>query len=386
MTEQITPWSVADDEVDYEKIIKEFGCNRIEKDLLDHIEKLTQQPVNHLLKRGIVFAHRDLHLLLDKVEKKENFYLYTGRGPSTKSLHIGHAIPFLLCKYLQDAFDVPIVIQITDDEKFLFKDLDLESTMDFATENIKDIIAFGFNPEKTFIFKNVEIYEKPNSTGFNNFFQKELKLAKEISFHEGSKIFGFDGSSNLGQVTFPVRQILPCYYNTFSFLKKSTCLVPAAIDQDPYFRLARDKAKIFKCAKPSTIYSGFLPSLGNVGKMSSSADKTIFLDDSQDDIAKKIRKHAFSGGRDTLAEHRRLGGVPEKDTSFQYLRFFLKDEEEMLSLEQTYRNGTLTSKEMKDRCIKEIQTFVEDFQLKRSKITQEMIDRFMSSDKKFYWS
>ncbi|KRH91949.1 Cytoplasmic tryptophanyl-tRNA synthetase, partial [Pseudoloma neurophilia] len=227
-------------------------------------------------------------------------------------------------------------------------------------------------------------YKIENKWGFNDFFKQELRLSKEITFHEGSKIFGFNSNSNLGQITFPVRQILPCYYNIFTFLKKSTCLVPAAIDQDPYFRLARDKAKIFNCSKPSTIYSGFLPSLKNLGKMSSTVDLTIFLDDKMDDIANKIKKHAFSGGRETLAEHRKLGGLPEKDTAFQYLRYFLDDDKKLSEIEQEYRKGILSSKDMKGHCIEELQRFIGDFQKRRAQVDQEIIDKFMSCDKSFY--
>lgn len=60
------------------------------------------------------------------------------------------------CRYLQDVFDVPLVIQLTDDEKFLWKDLTVEEANRLAFENAKDIIACGFDIEKTFIFSNIE--------------------------------------------------------------------------------------------------------------------------------------------------------------------------------------------------------------------------------------
>ncbi len=60
-------------------------------------------------------------------------------------------------RWLQDAFDVPLVIQLTDDEKFLFrKGLKLEEANEFAKVNARDIIAFGFDPKKTFMFSNVD--------------------------------------------------------------------------------------------------------------------------------------------------------------------------------------------------------------------------------------
>ena len=59
-------------------------------------------------------------------------------------------------RYLQDVFDVPLVIQLTDDEKFLWRDLGLEEANHLAHENAKDIIACGFDENKTFIFSDME--------------------------------------------------------------------------------------------------------------------------------------------------------------------------------------------------------------------------------------
>ena len=60
------------------------------------------------------------------------------------------------CRWLQEVFDVPLVIQLTDDEKFLWKDLKLEECRRLARENIKDIIAIGFDVNKTFIFTDFD--------------------------------------------------------------------------------------------------------------------------------------------------------------------------------------------------------------------------------------
>jgi tryptophanyl-tRNA synthetase len=59
-------------------------------------------------------------------------------------------------RWLQDIFDVPLVVQLTDDEKALWKDLSIEETMRLARENAKDIIALGFDVNKTFIFSNLQ--------------------------------------------------------------------------------------------------------------------------------------------------------------------------------------------------------------------------------------
>lgn len=61
-----------------------------------------------------------------------------------------------IIRWLQDAFDVPLVIQLTDDEKYLWKDLEMEKAQELAIENAKDIIALGFDMEKTFIFSDLQ--------------------------------------------------------------------------------------------------------------------------------------------------------------------------------------------------------------------------------------
>ncbi|EPR80074.1 Tryptophanyl-tRNA synthetase [Spraguea lophii 42_110] len=365
----VTPWEVSS-KVNYDKLIQQFGCKKIDDNIISEIETLTGTKVHRLIRRGFVFSHRDLDVLLKYYKEGKKFYLYTGRGPSSNSMHIGHAIPFLFCKYLQEAFDVPLVIQITDDEKFLFKNITLEESIKYGEENIKDIIAFGFDPKKTFIFSNVEYAHK--------FVKNSLKLAKAIKLHQGFKVFGFDENSNLGQIEYPVKQIAPAFSSSFPFLSKyKMCLIPAAIDQDPYFRLGRDYAKILKEKKPASIYSTFLPALQSESKMSASDEKTtIYLSDTRKKIKNKINKEAFSGGRDTLEEHRKYGGNPDIDVSFQYLRYFLEDDKELEEIRTNYIKGIITSGEMKSKCIDVIAGFVEEYQMNRAKVTDEDIKKF----------
>ena len=66
---------------------------------------------------------------------------------------------YILClffRWLQDTFDVPLVIQMTDDEKFLWKDMSFEESQKLSIENAKDIIAMGFDINKTFIFSDTK--------------------------------------------------------------------------------------------------------------------------------------------------------------------------------------------------------------------------------------
>jgi tryptophanyl-tRNA synthetase len=77
-------------------------------------------------------------------------------------------------------------VQLTDDEKFLFKpDLKIDDAHRFAYENAKDIMAFGFDPEKTFIFSNLAYMSGP-------FYKNVVKISKCITLNVSKATFGFN--------------------------------------------------------------------------------------------------------------------------------------------------------------------------------------------------
>lgn len=111
----------------------------------------------------------------------------------------------------------------------------------------------------------------------------------------------------------------------------------------------------------------------------SDANSSIFMTDTLNQIKNKINKHGFSGGQETEEEHRRLGGNPDVDVAYQYLGFFLEDDEEWAQMgeviispcstgsysevfSQDYRAGRLLTGQLKAKCIKILQDFVKGFQ------------------------
>ena len=96
-------------------------------------------------------------------------------------------------RYLQDAFQVPLVVQLTDDEKFLWKDLTAEDAHRLAIKNAKDIIACGFDKEKTFIFSDIEYISSSMA-----FYYNMIKIQKCVTFNQARGIFGFSDSDNIG--------------------------------------------------------------------------------------------------------------------------------------------------------------------------------------------
>ncbi|HKJ96345.1 MAG TPA: tryptophan--tRNA ligase, partial [Thermoplasmataceae archaeon] len=145
MTEKpgITPWEVSNElkETDYDRIANEFGAKLIDGQMISRIKKIAGE-VHPFLTHRIFFSHRDLDIALDSYEKGNKFYLYTGRGPSGE-MHLGHLLPFVFTKWLQDRFDVDLIVQITDDEKYLFRDVNERDLEKYTKQNILDILSVG---------------------------------------------------------------------------------------------------------------------------------------------------------------------------------------------------------------------------------------------------
>ncbi|THG94337.1 hypothetical protein EW026_g7111 [Hermanssonia centrifuga] len=386
----VTPWDVqgsvsADGKqlaIDYDKLVDQFGTKRIDKALLERFERLTGRKPHILLRRGMFFSHREFDKILDRYEQGKPFYLYTGRGPSSDSMHLGHMVPFSFTKWLQDVFDVPLVIQLTDDEKFLFKhELKPEQTYDFALRNARDIIAVGFKLEKTFIFSDYDYVGGP-------FYRNISKISRQITINQAKATFGFNDSDNIGKIHFAAIQAAPSFSNSFPNIfgtqTNIPCLIPCAIDQDPYFRLTRDVAVKLKYPKPTLIHSKFFPALqGPQTKMSASdTNSSIYMTDTPNQIKNKVNKHGFSGGQETEEEHRRLGGNPDVDVAYQYLGFFLEDDEEWAQMGEEYRAGRLLTGQLKKKCIDILQAYVKNFQDAKAKVTEETLRAFMDPSRK----
>ncbi|MEM0504157.1 MAG: tryptophan--tRNA ligase, partial [Archaeoglobaceae archaeon] len=78
----ITPWEV-EGVVDYRRLIEDFG-------LSDFSELRNSIPNAHkLMRRGVIFAHRDYERILEAMKRKETFAVMSGFMPSGE-IHFGH--------------------------------------------------------------------------------------------------------------------------------------------------------------------------------------------------------------------------------------------------------------------------------------------------------
>jgi tryptophanyl-tRNA synthetase len=235
-----------------------------------------------------------------------------------------------------------------------------------------DIIALGFDPKKTFFIVDTK------HAGI--MYPEAIKVAKKITFSTVRSAFGFENDQNIGAIFYTAMQAVPSFLpNIIEKNKKPRpCLIPHAIDQDPHFRISRDVIPKLGYYKPASIQCRFFPGLAGMesdGKMASSnSNTTIYTIDNEKTVKNKINKYAFSGGKETVEEHRKYGGIPEIDVSYQWLTFFEEDDKKLKKIYDDYKSGALLSGELKAITIEKINSFLKVHQEKREKAKDRIND------------
>ena len=353
----VTPWEVTG-KIDYDKLIREFGTQPLTPEILDTIRKHTGE-LHPQLARRIFFSHRDLDWILQRYEAGEKFVLYTGRGPSGP-VHIGHLVPWIFTKYLQDKFGAKLYFQITDDERFLQHDeFSMSEPAKWAFENALDLIALGFDPKKTRIILDTK--------NMDALYGLAIKIAKHVTFSTAKAVFGFRESTNIGMAFYPAIQAVPAFLESQLVGHNVPCLIPAAIDQDPYWRISRDVAPKLGFYKPAQIHCRFVPGLGRGGKMSASMPETaIFTIDTPQQAKRKVM-NAFTGGRSTIEEQKRLGANPDICSVFAYDYFLFMNDKEIEDLRYNCLAGNIMCGECKLTLAERVEQFLIEHQAKREK-------------------
>ncbi len=356
--------------VDYEDTIKKFGIGLIDDALKARIKKDAGE-VHFMIERGIYFAQRDMNWLLDKYEKGDKFYVYTGIAPSG-SMTIAHLLPFIMAQWLQEKFDADVLVQIPDEEKFLAKrdpKLSLERAHELAYEDALDIAALGFKQSKTKIFLNTEYATV--------LYKQAVRVSKYLTFSIVKDAFGFGNDTNVGTLFYTSMQAVPAFLKSVQEGRNIPCVIPLGLDQDVHFRVARNAIDKLGYYKPAIMHSKFLPSLKGGPKMSSSdPDNTIYLNDSPEAVARKVNK-AITGQQSTAELQKKLGGDPDKCAVCQYNRYlFEPDDKKLKEIFDGERKGTLLAGEHKKDLANKINKFLEGHRKNKERL-RGSLDSFM---------
>lgn len=333
------------------KLAREFGVQLLTNEDLGLLSSLTGGDVHYLIRRGFFYAHRGFRDILERARLGKPWALYNGRGPSG-DLHIGHLVPWMLTKWFVDKFNVHYFFELTDDEKFLVRDgYTLEETNRLAYDNALSLIALGFTPDRLHIIVDTD--------DIRYLYKIAVKVAKKLTLSTVKNTFGFTDSNNIGATFFPAMEIAVAFLPTELLNTETPVLIPTAIDQDPYFRLARDIAESLNYPKPATLYSKFLPGLTGEDKMSASnPDSALYVTDSDKEIRRKIM-NAFTGGQPTAELQRKLGGNPDICPVYKYHALLDEDDEAVRKIYDDCRGGKLLCGECKLMLYDKVRRFLE---------------------------
>ncbi|MFA6073315.1 MAG: tryptophan--tRNA ligase [Candidatus Woesearchaeota archaeon] len=348
MTKFIDPWGAELPE-DYTKIIKDFGLQEFD---------VTDFPnPNKLMRRGVVFAGRDMNVIAKAIHEKKPFYALTGIMPSNDKIHLGNKSVVEMLRYFQD-HGAQTFILVADLECAATRGVSIEEGRRRALEfHVPAYIALGLDPKKTIVYfqsQNMDVVK----LGF--------MFSQKITLNEFKGIYG---SADPGRIMSAVTQAGDILFPQLKH--RMPGIIPVGIDQDPHIRLTRDivsRTKSMKFIAPASIYHKYMPSLDGDIKMSKSKpDYSISLPEDISVVKKKIMK-ALTGGRSTLEEQRRLGAEVEKDMVFELLKqHLIEDDDELQDIYEKYKSGKMLSGELKQLACEKMENFMNDFNSKLEK-------------------
>ncbi len=274
----IDPWG-STQSTDYSRIIEKFG--------LSSMENVSLPSPSRLHRRGIVFAHRDLEMVLESQRAGNPFGVLTGLMPSGK-MHLGHSMVIDQVKWFQEQGG-DVTIAVADLESTATRGVSLSEGRRIATEEyVSYYAALGLDPEKTSVYFQSK----------RNIVQKlGFQLGKRTNLSELEAIYGFDGSTNLAHVQAPLVQagdILHPQLDDYGGLRP--IVVPVGIDQDPHLRLTRGLASKTNWFNVSSAKMGL-----QVGVSVQEENSAVMGVESSGRVNKEVQKKVFSRIVETIS-------------------------------------------------------------------------------------
>ncbi len=322
---------------DYAKIIKDFG--------LEPFDPGSMPDPNRAMRRGVVFAGRDLKIIARCIKEKKPFYVLSGIMPTNERIHFGNKLVVENIRYFQEHGGHAYML-IADLESAAARDVSLEEARKRAMDfHVPAYIALGLDPKKTTFY-----FQSENKDVIHLAFE----LAHKVTFNEFKAIYG---NTDPGRIMSAITQVGDILYPQIA--ERMPGVIPVGIDQDPHIRLSRDivaRTRKKKFFPPSSIYHKYTPSLDGEIKMSKSKpDSCITLPEDDKEVARKLRK-ALTGGRETVEEQRKKGGRPEQCIIFElHKQHLIEDDEELEKIYNDCKSGRMLCGECKNIAIERMQ-------------------------------
>ena len=363
--DSLDPWGTTAVK-DYSRLQEEFGIEPVGP-LLSRFRK----PSAHL-SRGIDFGQRDLSRILDAVDKNNPYAVMSGIKP-TGDFHLGTKMTADDMVYFQSLSKKGTVYySIADVEAYADNGLSFTETSKIALRNVADILALGLDPDRAIVYFQSEEMRVMRlatifSRGVTNNMLRAIYGERQIGLYMAALV-------QAGDILMPQLDDLG---------GPKPVLVPVGADQDPHIRLARDLAaryhEEYGFIPPSAIYHRLMLSLSGDLKMSKREETSLLTLDDTPRAANRMVLGAFTGGRATVEEQRRLGGRADICPIYDLYRFhFAKDDEHVARVYHECTNGIRLCGECKQEAAGLVKRFLISHQKKRASMMNDdrlLLDR-----------
>jgi tryptophanyl-tRNA synthetase len=356
--DRLDPWGTSTIK-DYTRLQSEFGIEPI-----GPLLKRFKKPSPHI-SRGIDFGHRDLGRVLDAIDNHKPYAVMSGIKPDGV-FHLGNKMTADDMVYFQSLSKKSMVFYaIADVEAYADNGLSYNETSKTAVRNVADILALGLDPDQAVVYKQSDEMRVMRmatifSRGVTNNTMKAIYGERQIGLYLSALI-------QAGDILMP---------QLADMGGPKPVLVPVGADQDPHIRLTRDLAGRFRSdfgfVPPSAVYHRLELALTGGLKMSKRVPETGFtLDDTPTEASRRVRV-AFTGGRDTVEEQRRLGARADICPVYDLYRFhFATDDEHVNRVYHECTTGIRLCGECKQEAIGLVKTFLEEHHKKRDALMSD---------------
>ncbi|CDK30535.1 tryptophan--tRNA ligase [Candidatus Babela massiliensis] len=290
----------------------------------------------------------------------------TGDRP-TGPLHLGHYVGSLENRLLLQENNQQYVM-IADVQALTDNFNNPTKVRDSVFEVACDYLAVGIDPNKTTIFIQSAIPSIAELTIFYLNLVTVNRLKRNPTLKSEIQQKGFNDNLPAGFFVYPVSQAAD-----ITFVKAE--LVPVGQDQLPMIEQTNEIVRSFNriyntqvLVEVKALVPKFarLPGIDGKAKMSKSLGNAIFLSDSADIVAKKVKSMY------TDPEHIHVSdpGKVEGNTVFAYLDVFDKNSEEVEMLKEHYKKGGLGDMVLKKRLTDILNNFLEPIRIRRKEFEQ----------------
>ena len=338
---------------DYGRLQSEFGIEGVDS-LLPRFKKLSPH-----LSRGIDFGQRDLGRILDAIDSNKPYAVMSGIKPDG-TFHLGNKMTADDMVFFQSlSRKATVFYAIADVEAYADNGISFQESSKMAVQNVADILALGLEPERTVAYMQSEEMRVMRlmtifSRGITNNMLRAIYGERPIGLYISALV-------QAGDILMPQLE---------EFGGPKPVLVPVGADQDPHIRLTRDLAARYHdelgFIPPSSIYHRLEMALTGGFKMSKrDASSGFTLDEDPRSAAKKVMA-AFTGGRATVEEQRRLGAEADKCPVYDLYRFhFAVDDEHVKRVYNECTGGIRLCGECKEEAAGLVKKYLEAHQKKR---------------------